>query len=47
MPHVRHALLLIFEVGRVFRSGFSARLASDSGKSRENSFYSNSLKVKF
>ena len=33
-------------IGRVFTSGFLGRLASDNRKSRENSYFSNSLKVK-
>ena len=32
--------------GRVFTSDFSGRLASDNRKSRENSYFSDSLKVK-
>ena len=33
-------------IGRVFTSDFSGRLASDNRKSRENSYFSDSLKVK-
>ena len=38
--------MIPFDVGRVFTSDFSGHLASDNRKSRENSFFSDSLKVK-
>ena len=47
MSHERHALLLIFLTWAVFLGAvFTGRLASDNWKSRENSDFSNSLKVK-
>ena len=41
-----NCLKMYLNSGRVFTSGFLGRLASDNRKSRENSYFSNSLKVK-
>jgi len=39
-------LFVLLNIGRVFKSGFSGHLVSDNRKSCENSYFSNSLKVK-
>jgi len=44
LPRAMHTPLI--SIGRVFTSDFSGRLASENRKSRENSYFSHSLKVK-
>ena len=46
MSYFKIESLLLALSGRVFTSDFSGRLASDNRKSRENSYFSDSLKVK-